>query len=612
MAQLQNKKINVEALDFDGIKANLKAFLQGQDELQDYDFEGSVLSTMLDVLAYNTHYNAIYQNLTLNEMFLDSASKRDSIVSIAKALGYTPRSASCATATVDIQLVSPSAGPSVITIPQHSRFTTKIDGRSFNFYNRGVESASSSDGLSYTFSGVQLTEGTPTKNSITNTTGTRFIIPNANIDLDSLTVRVQENASSSFFEVYTRHESIVDLSAESKVYFVKENEGGIYEVYFGDGIVGKSLQEGNVVHLDYFVSNLDAPNGARFFSYEGNNVLTGSTQTITATSKASGGRAKETRDSIRLNAPKYYAAQNRAVTTDDYKALILKEFPEARSVTVWGGEDNSPPQYGKTFICVRPFTASKLTNVEKAEITNTILAKRSVVSVTPEIIDPQYLKLALDVTVYYNPNLTTRTASEIENIVTQTIFDYDEQYLQVFDGVFRASKLTGLIDRSESSIMNTNMTVNIRRFISPRYNTSAQYILNIINPIHAKPGGGTVSSTGFYIAGSNEIHYLKCDGLGKLKLYRLGSNAQEIIVNPEIGTIDYNNGYVDIRNLHITALADVDFEFQITPLSYDVVSALEQIAEVARDHLTVTAIPDKTAQGDLRAGFNYEHASSRS
>ena len=612
MAQLQNKKINVEALDFDGIKANLKAFLQGQDELQDYDFEGSVLSTMLDVLAYNTHYNALYQNLTLNEMFLDSASKRDSIISIAKMLGYTARSASCATATADITVVSPSTGPAVISIPKNSRFTTKIDGKNFNFYNRGVVSATTTDNLNYTFEAITLTQGTPVTNRLTKSGDTKFIIPNSNIDLNTLTVRVQENASSSFVETFTRHETIVDLTEESKVYFVKENEGGIYEIYFGDGVVGRQLLEGNVVILEYFVSDLDAPNGARFFSYEGDNILTGATVTINTTSKASGGREKESRDSIRLNAPKYYASQNRAVTTDDYKSLILKNFAEARSVSVWGGEDNSPPQYGKVYICVRPNTASKLTNVEKAEITNTILAKRSVVSVTPEIIDPQYLKLALDVTVYYNPNQTTRTASEIEDIVTQTIYDYDEANLQVFDGVFRASKLTGLIDRSEASIQNTNMTVNIRRFISPRYNTSAQYILNIINPIHAKPGGGTVSSTGFYIAGSNEIHYLKCDGLGKLKLYRLGANSQEITVNEQIGTIDYGAGYVDIRNLHITALADIDFEFQITPLSYDVVSALEQIAEVARDHLNVTAIPDKTAAGDLRAGFNYVHASSRS
>ena len=612
MAQIQNKKINVEALDFDGIKANLKSFLQGQDELQDYDFEGSVLSTMLDVLAYNTHYNALYQNLTLNEMFLDSASKRDSVISLAKMLGYTARSASCATATANITVVSPTSGPAVITIPKLSRFSTKIDGKNFNFYNRSVESATTSDNLTYTFSGVELTQGTPVTNRITNVNGTKFIIPNSNIDLDTLTVRVQENASSSFVETFTRHESIVDLSEESKVYFVKENEGGIYEIYFGDGIVGRALQQGNVVILDYFVSDLEAPNGARFFTYEGNNILTGATISINTTSKASAGRAKETRDSIRLNAPKYYASQNRAVTTDDYKSLILKNFAEARSVSVWGGEDNSPPQYGKVYICVRPNNASKLTNVEKAEITNTILKKRSVVSVTPEIIDPQYLKLALDVTVYYNPNLTTRTAKDIEDIVTQTIYDYDEANLQVFDGVFRASKLTGLIDRSEPSIQNTNMTVNIRRFISPRYNTSAQYILNIINPIHAKPGGGTVTSTGFYIAGSDEIHYLRCDGLGRLELYRLGANSQRIVVNRQIGTIDYGAGYVDIRNLHITALADVDFEFQITPLSYDVVSALEQIAEVARDHLNVTAIPDKTATGDLRAGFNYQHASSRS
>ena len=212
MAQLQNKKINVEALDFDGIKANLKAFLQGQDELQDYDFEGSVLSTMLDVLAYNTHYNALYQNLTLNEMFLDSASKRDSIISLAKMLGYTARSASCATATADVTVVSPSEGPAVISIPKNSRFTTKIDGKNFNFYNRGVVSATTTDNLNYTFEAITLTQGTPVTNRLTKNGDVKFIIPNSNVDLNTLTVRVQENASSSFVETFTRHESLVDLT----------------------------------------------------------------------------------------------------------------------------------------------------------------------------------------------------------------------------------------------------------------------------------------------------------------------------------------------------------------------------------------------------------------
>jgi hypothetical protein len=613
MAQLRNKKINTGALDFDGIKANLKDFLRGQDELSDYDFEGSTLNTLLDVLAYNTHYNALYNNMTINEMFLDSASKRDSIISIAKSLGYTARSAACAKATVTVNISTPNQGPSVLSIPKQMQFTTKVDGKTYSFYNRGVETAISDDGLSYSFTDIELTQGTPVTNSMTyNGASSRFIIPNENVDLDTLSVRVQENSSSAFVEVFTRHESIADLSAESKVYYVKEIEGGLYEIYFGDDIISRGLVNGNVVHLEYFVSDLDGVNGARYFSYNGDTILSGSTNTIVTTSAASGGADKEDRDSIRVNAPKYYASQNRAVTVDDYKTLILKNFAEADSVTVWGGEDNTPPQYGKAFICVKPKTASKLTNVEKAEITTTILNKRSVVSVTPEIIDPQYLNIALDVTVYYNPNLTTRTSTEIEAIVQQAIFDYDDTDLKVFEGVYRHSKLLRKIDASEPSIQNSNATVKIRRFISPRYNTSAQYILNIINPIHAKQGGGTVQSTGFYIAGSNEIHYLRCDGVGNIYLYRQGTNAQEIIVNPTIGTVDYGAGYVDIRNLHITALADIDFEFSVTPLSNDVVSALNQIAKIARDHMTVTAIPDRTTVGDLRGGYNYEHVTSRS
>ena len=289
-------------------------------------------------------------------------------------------------------------------------------------------------------------------------------------------------------------------------------------------------------------------------------------------------------------------------------------FRSAKSVSVWGGEDNNPPIYGKTFICIKPFNATKLTSVEKAYIKSTVLDNRKVVSIIPELVDPEYLNIALHVTVYYNEQETTRSASEIGTIVRNAIFDYDDAELQKFDGVFRYSKLSKIIDTAEPSITNNITTVLIRRKLTPRYNVSAQYLLNIINPIYAS-GNGEESSfytTGFYIAGSNEIHYLNDDGVGYIRLYRYGANGIKIYVNNRIGTVDYNNGIVDIRNLHITALADVDFEISIKPMSNDVVSALTQIAEIARDHLVVSAVADKTATGDLRGGYNYTFSSSRS
>jgi hypothetical protein len=606
-----NKKINVAELDFDAIKANLKEFLKGQTEFQDYDFEGSAMSVLMDVLAYNTHYNALYQNMTINEMFLDSARKRDSVVSLAKMLGYTPRSAICPTATVNVVVTGGSASPSNLTIPSYTQFSTSVDGNTYSFYNTGSITVNRLANI-YTFQNIKLIEGSPLTNKFNVSEGAKYTLPNQNIDLNTLTVKVQENSSSSVYETFVRADTLVGADSTSKLYWVKEIDGGLYEIYFGDGNIGKSLQNGNIIHTNYFVSSLEGANGAKQFTYDGINLINGANVQVICTSPASGGTSAESIDAIRFNAPKMYASQNRAVTPDDYKALVYANVPQAKSVSVWGGEDNNPPIYGKTFICIKPYNATKLTTVEKAYIKSTVLDNKKVVSIIPEIVDPEYLNIALSVTVYYNEQETTRSSSEIETIVRNAIFDYDDAELQKFDGVFRYSKLSKIIDTSEPSIVNNITTVLIRRKLTPRYNVSAQYLLNIINPIFSSPDGGSFYTTGFYIAGSNEIHYLNDDGVGYIRLFRYGPNGVKIYVNNRIGTVDYNNGIVDIRNLHITALADVDFEISIKPLSNDVVSALTQIAEVARDHLKVNAVADKTATGDLRGGYNYSFSSSRS
>jgi hypothetical protein len=610
---MANKKINVAELDFDAIKNNLKEFLRGQTEFQDYDFEGSAMAVLLDVLAYNTHYNSLYNNLSINEMFLDSARKRNSVVSIAKMLGYTARSSTCAKVTVNIVVSGGSSTPSNLTIPAYSQFVTTVDGVQYTFYNTGSLTTVRT-GTTYNFTGVELTEGTPISNKIAVQTGQRYIIPNADVDLNTLRISVQENSSSSVYETYTRSETIVTATPDTKLYWVKEIDDGLYEIVFGDDNIGRALEAGNIVHLDYFVSSKDLPNGARVFTYNGSTLITGATVQITTTSPAANGADKEEIDSIRYNAPKFYAAQNRAVTPDDYKSLVLANVPEAQAVSCWGGEDNNPPVYGKTFICVKPKNATKLTTVQKAALISSVLHPRNVVSVIPEIVDPEYLNIALDVTVYYNEQETTRTATEIESIVRNTILEYDRTDLQNFDSIFRQSKLSRLIDTSEASIVSNVTTVQIRRQLTPRYNTSAQYILNIINPIFADGigNGGSFETTGFFISGSDEIHYMNDDGLGFIRLFKFGPNGVRQYVNNRIGTVDYAKGIVDIRNLHITALADVDLEVQIKPLSYDVVSALTQIAQIADDHLYVRAIADKTATGDLRGGYNYTFTSSRS
>ena len=607
-----NKKINITELDFDAIKANLKTFLQGQSEFSDYDFEGSGLSVLLDILAYNTHYNALYDNLAVNELFLDSAVKRNSVVSLAKMLGYTPRSAKCATADVNINIGTISAGPSVVVIPAFSPFSTTIDGKTFTFYNRDPLSATGPS-TNYQILNARITEGEFLSFRFTVAANTRYIIPNANVDLETLRVRVQENATSSEFNTYTQSTSLVEADSATRVYWVKEIDDGLYELVFGDGVIGTALSSGNVINLDYMVSNLDAANGARVFQYSGSPPTSNATTSVYVVNPANGGSSPEDVQSIKFNAPKMYAAQNRAVTTDDYKTIIYNQFAEAKSVSVWGGEDNNPPTYGKTYVCIRPKSATKLTNQQKTDIITTILANKNVVSVTPEILDPEYLNIALNVTVYYNPRDTTRSGNEIVELVRQTIFTYDDDDLQRFDGVYRHSKLSRLMDATEQSILNNNTTVLIRRKISPRFNVSAQYLLTIVNPIYTTGlAENAIYTTGFFINGSDVIHYLDDDGVGNMRLYYIGASADKIIVNPYIGTVDYANGIINIKNLHITAMADIDFEISIKPMSYDVVSAYTQIAEIARDHLTITAIADETANGDLRAGRNYQHTTSRS
>ena len=607
-----NKKINVTTLDFDDIKTNLKTFLSGQSEFQDYDFEGSAMSVLLDVLAYNTHYNALYNNLAINEMFLDSARKRNSVVSLSKMLGYSPRSATCSTATITLTVSAPASGVTTLTLPAYTPFNTTIDGANYTFYTTGSITVTSSTGI-FVFQNLEIIEGTPLTYNTTVDTNTRYIIPNSDIDLNTLTVRIQESQTSSVYTTFAKADTLIGVDSTTKCYWVKEIDNSLYEITFGDGNLGMQLDQGNIVHMNYFVSSLDAPNSAIQFSYGGSTLIPSAQITVTTLGAAANGAAAEDIDSIRFNAPRMYASQNRCVTPDDYKSIVYSLFSDAASVTCWGGEDNNPPVYGKVYICIKPKDADKLTTTQKSQLIASILQSRNVVSVVPVIVDPEYINIAVTTTVYYNEQATAKTASDIAGIVTNTINAYNVNELDRFDGVFRFSKLSKLIDNSDPAITNNITTILLRRALIVRYNTSAQYLLNLINPIwNSGQPEESFKSTGFYIAGSDQIHYLDDDGVQYVRLFRYGTNGIKIIVNPTIGNIDYTNGVVDIKNLNITALADVDLELSIRPLSNDVVSALTQIAHIAPEHLKVTAIPDPTASGDLRGGYNYTFTSSRS
>jgi hypothetical protein len=609
---LTNNRINVAELDFDQIKENLKNFLRGQDEFKDYDFDGAGLNILLDVLSYNTHYNNLYANLAVNESFLDSASKRASVVSLAKMLGYVPRSAKCARAIVDIRIVNPTVNPTVTTLNAYQPFETVVNGTQYTFYNLGDVTTTYTSANGYLFSGVELVEGSPLQFKYTYAEGARYVIPNANVDLSTLRVTVQDSASSGNFEIYTRVDNIVNsVDSLTQAYFVKEIDGGLYELTFGNGLLGKALSAGNVITLDYFVSGLGGANGARLFNYNGSPML-GGTTSISTKVIATGGGAPEDIDSIKYNAPRSFAAQNRAVTPEDYKSIILSGFAEAQSVSVWGGEVNSPAIYGKVYICILPTDATKLTNLQKNYVLNTVLQNKNMVSVTPEIVDPEFINIALNITVNYDPVKTNKSANQLTQILTNTVRSYDNSDLKKFDGVFRHSKLSRLLDTADPCFVNNTMTVLLRRKMIVKYNNSTEYLLNVINPLYSSgQADGSIYSTGFYIKGATDIHYLDDDGLGNIRLYTLDTNYIKTIIDPSIGSVDYDNGIIKVSNLNITALADVDFEISMKPRSNDVVSALHQIAEIGLDHLTINVIADKSASGDLAAGFNYTFTNIR-
>ena len=616
MAHKTNRKISTAELDFDAIKSNLKTYLQGQAQFSDYDFEGSSLSVLLDILAYNTHYNALYTNLAVNESFLDSASKRSSIVSRAKEIGYIPYSATGATARVNIVVSSTTTTPATLTIPAYQPFQTTIDGTTYNFYNTEAHVASL-NGSTYTFENVDIKEGVPLIFKYTVADGVRYLIPNSDVDLSTVTVRVQETASSSAFETFVREEELIDLDGNSKVFFVKEIDNELYELEFGNDTIGKALANGNVVNISYMTTSKDAANSARVFSYQGATLLGGIATTTTVLS-ATGGSDIEDSESIRYNAPRYYTAQNRAVTTDDYKSLITKLFNEAQTINVWGGEDNIPAQYGKVFISIKPKTTSVLTVAQKNVIIDEILKSKNVVSITPEIVDPEYINLDVVSTVYYNPRLTNRTLNDIKNLVIQEIKDYNTEHLQKFDGIFKYSNLSKIIDESEDSILSNITTIKLKREVLINYNLNTTYEINLGNPIyHSGVPEQSISTYGFYVTGYDNVMYLEdypnADSeTGYLRMYYLDNNVKVYVRN--FGEINYSTGYIKIEQLEITGL-NLDenpvFELIVKPQSNDVVSIRNQLVQIPDENINVNVIVDKVAMGDKAGNSNYVFTSSR-
>lgn len=599
-----NTRIVTSELDFSNIKNNLQNFLQGQSELSDYNFEGSTLSILLDILSYNTTYNALYTNLAVNESFLDSAVKRDSVVSRAFELGYLPRSSTASTANVNIVINTPIANQSAaMVLPRYTPFTTTVNGSSYTFYNLDNITVPLLN-ETYSFNNVVLREGTPLVQTYMVAAGARYIISNSNCDTTTIQVSVSDSANSTNITMYQQTNDILTVTGTSNVFFLKEISNGTYEIQFGNGNIGNPLINGNVVSINYLVTNQGLANGARTFS-----MLAASGAKVNSLGVSYGGDAPETVDEIKFNAPRSFAASNRAVTIEDYKSIIMSNYSNVNSINVWGGDDNKPPVYGKVFICIDPKTSGVLTPIEKINIQQTILKNTSVVTITPVFLDPTYLNIELNITIYYNPNVTNLSSADLTSAVTAVVWNYNNTTLQKFDSIFRYSKLLGLIDNVNTSIMSNITSLSVNTQINVAYNTQTTYTFSIENPIYTSGvPENSVISNGFYILGSTEIYYLKDDGLGNLDLY---SMAQQSLIKAKQGSVDYLTGTVTISKITISRTVDTYLIIKMILASNDVVSVRDNIVQIDMKNIKVNAIADTISSGNSFGGTQYDFTSSR-
>ena len=574
-------RLRVTELDFDQIKNNLRTFLKQQSQFQDYDFEGAGLNILLDLLAYNTHYNAYYLNMVANESFLDTAILRDSVVSHAKMLNYVPFSYTSPKAIINITIDSGTTTPEEVTIPKGYIFLSNpIDGTSYSFVTLDQYTATKS-GTSFFFENVDVYEGqlvtfNYTYTEIDNPKGI-FIINDTNIDTESISVTVQPNSSNTASSIYSKVDDILDVTSESEVFFLQEGRNGNYEVYFGDGVVGKKLPDGSIVSIQYLITKGDIANGADAFI--GSQLIgTYSDFTITVADVAAGGAINESVDSIKFSAAAQYATQNRLVTVKDYESYIKSKYPSVDSLSVWGGEDNIPKVFGKVYIALKPKTNYFISETEKQRIIDEIINPKAIVSVQAEIRDPQFLYILLENSVQYNAKKTALDEQTIKNNIKQAILLYKTTNLDKFNSTFIQSKLQEIIDATNgNSIVGSETDVRVQKRFQPKLNESASYRIEYNVPLFRGTTVNKLTSTPFTvndITGVSRVAFFEetpqsFTGISEVQVTNsgagyiteptvtisgdgTGATAKAIIVNGKIQRIDVVNRGVDYTRAIIT------------------------------------------------------------
>lgn len=616
MSSINSSKINITDTDFDDISTNIKAFLRGQNEFKDYDFDGSSLSVLIDILAYASHISAVNTNIAASELFLESAQLRKNVVSRAKDLGFTPGSETASSAVINLVIKSAKDGngeyPSVndMVLPIGSNFETVFDGVSYNFVTTNTFKPVRNN-EEFQYSDVTISQGIWIEDKFVHDTqlkSSRYVLSNQRVDRSKMYVDVLSRGTSTTFSKAT---DTPNITTTTPVYYSQENEDGYTEIYFGDGFLGKAILDGDVISVRYLVVDENHANGARIFQL--NSAVNGFTNhSIGVSQAAEGGAEKESIDSIKFKATKFYTSQNRLVTLNDYKAKVSEYYPNADAVAVWGGEDNDPPEYGKVFVAIKPQNSDYLSDIEKAEVVRA-LNRINMLTVRPEVISPEIISILVSTTFNYNANSTSLSKGELENLVVNQIRDWDDRLLNNFDAIFRHSQLAAYIDQTVPAIVSNITNIRLKKKLQPKLNEETGYSLNYGNPFyHPQQGynasqGGILATDGFKVSGDNiNMQYFDDDGYGNIRRFII-SGAERIYRDFQAGQISYSNGTIDINSINITDTQSGDkrISFTTIPASKDVVAVRGNLIDISAEDIKVTGVVDTISSGETSAGVGF-------
>ena len=625
--------VNFTDLDFDQIKTSLRDYLKENSNFTDYDFEGSNLSNILDVLAYNTYISSYNANMISNEVFLDSATLRENVVALARNIGYTPKSRTASKAIISffVNTTGFTTKPVTLTLKKGIVATSAsvFGSESYAFCVPSDITVPVVDGIA-TFSNVTIYEGTFLTSNFTVSSQTpappsRYTLENANIDTSTLEVTVRETQSSTSTKKYVFSDTLIEVTSSSRVYFLQEIDDQRYELIFGDGVFGEKLKSLNYIEVSYITTAGEAANGVSSFNFNGrivdnnNNLISTGISILSTVNESVGGKEIESVDSIKRFAPKIYSTFNRAVTAGDYEALIPKIYPETQSVSVFGGEEMQPPQYGKVFITIKPFYGPYVPDSIKNNL-NTMLRKYSVAGIVTEILDLKYLYIEAHINAYYNPSLASDSNS-VKSIVLNNITKYSESSeMNKYGARFKYSRFQSIVDNSNDSITSNITKIEMRRDMKPLLNQNAEYELCFGNSFYIKSTNGyNIKSSGFNIFGIADTVYLSDiptnNRVGKLFLFKLNGRNSPTVVSGNVGTIDYERAEILLKPINITGTSkkvqDIPIiEVSGCPQSNDIVGLQDLYIQMDVNNSTVDMVPDSISSGENTAGTLYTATSS--